>query len=97
MFGTGLGREPVTGVRGADLRENERLVGEWNVCVVGAGESRALLARDLGDDGPDVERRFAYLVTEDPEVVLPAARSLMRRIAAGAPTSAGPGPTPPEV
>ncbi len=96
VFGTGLGREPVTGVRGADLRENERLAGEWNVCVVGAGESRALLARDLGDDGPDVERRFAYLVTEDPEVVLPAARSLMRRIAAGAPTSAGPGPTPPE-
>lgn len=36
--------------------------------------------RDLGDDGPDPERRFAYLVTYERELVIEAARSLMARV-----------------
>jgi len=39
-----------------------------------------LLARDLGDEGPDHERRFDYVVTYDRDLVLAAATSLLRRV-----------------
>jgi EAL domain-containing protein (putative c-di-GMP-specific phosphodiesterase class I) len=83
-FGVGLGPAPALGVRGADLAMDEDLAGEWNVIVVGPHHGAALIARDLGDDGPDHERRFAYVLVEDRELVLRAARSLMLRIGAGA-------------
>jgi hypothetical protein len=38
------------------------------------------VARDLGDDGPDLERRFAYAVTDDRTLVAEMARALMARI-----------------
>ena len=41
----------------------------------------ALIARDVGDDGPDADRRFDVVVTYDRELVLTAARALMARIA----------------
>ena len=82
-FGVGLGPEPVPGVRGAELAVNEGLAGEWNVLVVGPHDAAALIARDLGDDGPDRERQFAYALVEDRDVVLAAARSLMLRVMGG--------------
>jgi EAL domain-containing protein (putative c-di-GMP-specific phosphodiesterase class I) len=80
-FGVGMEHEPATGVRGATLGENEALAGEWDVVVVGPHTAAALIARDLGDTGPDRERRFAHTLVEDRELVLQAARSLMLRIA----------------
>ena len=81
-FGVGMGPSPAPGVRGGDLGVNERLAGEWDVVVVGPHDAAALVARDLGDRGPDRERRFAYALVEDREVVVRAARALMLRIAA---------------
>ena len=40
-----------------------------------------LAARELDDEGPDLDRRFDFVVTYDRDVVLDAARSLMGRVA----------------
>ncbi len=38
-------------------------------------------ARDLGDRGPEADRRFDYALTHDRELVLAAAQTLLERIA----------------
>jgi EAL domain-containing protein (putative c-di-GMP-specific phosphodiesterase class I) len=55
---------------------------EWVVLVLGAHYAAALLARDLGDQGPDRDRRFAYLLTHDRDLVIQAATSLLERVPA---------------
>src|SRR5207247_1140108 len=62
---TGVGDEPLPGVRGARLEPSDPLCGEWNVIVVGPHFAAALVARDLGDTGPDALRRFDYALTYD--------------------------------
>ena len=79
-LGLGMPSVPAPGVRGANLHTNDSLVDEWAVVVVGAHYAGALLARDLGDDGPRGDRRFAFVVTHDRKAVVAAARSLMARI-----------------
>jgi EAL domain-containing protein (putative c-di-GMP-specific phosphodiesterase class I) len=88
-FGVGLAPAPAPGVRGAALADGEALAGEWTVTVVGPHGARALIARDLGDRGPDAERRFEYALVDDEMVVLDAARALMLRVAADVPTARG--------
>lgn len=44
-------------------------------------QARALIAHDLGDTGPDRERRFAFTITYDRDVVVRSARTLLGRIA----------------
>ena len=77
----GLGREPATGVRGADLAEAESLRGEWNVVVISPHFAGAFVARDLGDTGADDDRRFEYILTHDRALVTRAAQLLMTRVA----------------
>jgi len=48
--------------------------------VVGPHHAEALIATDLGDGGPDAERRFAFLHTQDRGLIVRAARSLMLSI-----------------
>ncbi|HEY8770982.1 MAG TPA: DICT sensory domain-containing protein, partial [Thermoleophilaceae bacterium] len=79
-FGSGLSDTPAPGVRGASIPDDDRLAGEWNVICIGPDFAGALIARDLGDDGPDLQRRFRYAVTHQRDVVAWAARSLMLRI-----------------
>jgi EAL domain-containing protein (putative c-di-GMP-specific phosphodiesterase class I) len=81
VLGEGLGEEPAPGVRGTTLSQDDPLRGEWTVAVVGAHYAGALLARDLGDSGPDRRRRFAFDVTHDPTRVLAAAQSMLERVA----------------
>jgi DICT domain-containing protein len=76
-LGVGLTDEPIPGVRGACLSEDDPLHGEWNVIVIGPHRAVALVAKDLGDSGPDRERRFAFVVTHDRALVVEAARSLL--------------------
>lgn len=78
--GVGLGGEPAPGVRGAALGPDDPLRGEWDVVVVGPQFAGALVARDLGDDGPDAERRFDFALTHDRDLVLAAARCLLARV-----------------
>jgi DICT domain-containing protein len=79
-MGVGMPAEPVRGVRGATMNPDDPLRGEWVVAVVGAHFAGAFAALDLGDAGPDMERRFTYSVTHDRDLVLRIARSLMGRL-----------------
>jgi diguanylate cyclase (GGDEF)-like protein/PAS domain S-box-containing protein len=79
-FGIGLGEEPVHGVRGAELDPEDALAGEWSVVVLGPHFAGALVGRDLGDPGPDSDRRFAFATVYDRGLVIAAARTLMARI-----------------
>ncbi|WNB86946.1 EAL domain-containing protein [Cellulomonas sp. ATA003] len=79
-IGEGLPVEPVAGVRGADLAADDAVRGEWDVTVLAPHFAAALLARDLGDTGPERERMFEFALTYDREVVADAAQSLMSRI-----------------
>ena len=79
-LGVGLGATPASGVHGASIRPDDPLADEWTVTVIGPHYAAALVARDLGDTGPDHERRYSFAITHDRELVLAAARSLMVRV-----------------
>lgn len=79
-LGEEMPAEPVPGVSGAALDPADPLVEEWSLVVVGPHFAGAVLARDLGDAGPDRDRRFDYVVTYDRELVLAAAAALLRRV-----------------
>ncbi len=80
VLGAGIGPQPAAGVRGVALGADDPLRSEWSVVVVGPHYSGALIARDLGDDGPDLDRRFAFVVTHDRDTVVAASRSILRRL-----------------
>lgn len=73
---------PAAQVRGGRLGADDPLRGEWNVIVVGPQFASALVARDLGDDGPDPQRRFDAVITHDRELVIKAALTLVSRVLA---------------
>jgi hypothetical protein len=79
-LGAGMPSSPAPRVRGADLALGDGLRGEWTVVIVGAHYTGALIARDLGDKGPDLERRFEFVLTHDHQTVVSAARLLLGRI-----------------
>lgn len=92
--GAGMGPEPVQGVRGADLSPGDELVGEWDIVVLAPHFSAALLARDLGDNGPDRDRRFEFFLTYNRDIVCAAAEALMSRVLPSAPSATSPRPSP---
>jgi len=79
-LGADMAVEPLPGVRGGRLDPADPLVGEWDIAVVGPHFAAALVARDLGDDGPDDDRRFAFVLTHDRGLAIAVARSLLSRI-----------------
>jgi len=79
-LGEGLPAEPLPGVRGATLDPSDPVRGEWDVVVLSPHFSAALLARDLGDEGPDLDRAFEYALTYDRETVIRAAHALLTRV-----------------
>lgn len=81
-LGAGLSPWPAPGVRGGSPAPGSGVLDEWDVIVLGPHFAVALLARDLGDDGPDGDRRFAYALTYRRETVVAAAASLVRVVAA---------------
>ncbi|MDQ3107728.1 MAG: hypothetical protein M3Q68_07995, partial [Actinomycetota bacterium] len=76
-LGQAMPAEPVPGVRGGTLEAGGRLTGEWHVIVLGAHFAGALIAKDLGDLGPERGRRFAYHLVYDRELVIAAARRML--------------------
>jgi DICT domain-containing protein len=54
--------------------------GEWDIAVIGPHYAAALVARDVGDAGPDHLRRFDYVLTHDRELVVQVASRLMGRM-----------------
>jgi diguanylate cyclase (GGDEF)-like protein/PAS domain S-box-containing protein len=98
-LGEDLPAEPLPGLRGADLDPADPVRGEWDVVVLGPHFSAALLARDLGDTGPDLRRTFEYALTYDRDTVVRAAHALLTRVVPRtdvpvAATAAAPVPTP---
>jgi diguanylate cyclase (GGDEF)-like protein/PAS domain S-box-containing protein len=79
-LGEDLAVEPLPGVRGATLSPDDPVRGEWDIVVVGPHFSAALIARDLGDDGPDRDRTFEYALTYDRDTVVRAAHALLTRV-----------------
>jgi EAL domain-containing protein (putative c-di-GMP-specific phosphodiesterase class I) len=79
-LGVGLEVDPASGVRAVSFAADDPLAREWTVTTIGSHYAAALVARDLGDSGPDHDRRFEFIVTHDREIVLAAARSLMSRV-----------------
>jgi PAS domain S-box-containing protein len=80
-LGEDLPVEPLPGLRGAHLAPTDPVRGEWDIVVLSPHFSAALLARDLGDQGPDLERRFAFALTYERDTVVRAARALLSRVA----------------
>jgi EAL domain-containing protein (putative c-di-GMP-specific phosphodiesterase class I)/DICT domain-containing protein len=85
VFGCGIEPRPAAGVVGASLEAGEALAEEWVVVSIGPHQTSALIARDLGDEVADLERRFEYALLSGRDIIEQAARSLMLRITATAP------------
>jgi EAL domain-containing protein (putative c-di-GMP-specific phosphodiesterase class I) len=81
-LGYGLSEQPAPGVRGVALDHADPLRGEWDVTVIGSHFAIAFVARDLGDSGPDMRRRFDFAITYDRDLAIDAARAMMTRVAA---------------
>jgi EAL domain-containing protein (putative c-di-GMP-specific phosphodiesterase class I) len=79
-LGVDMPAEPAPGVRGADLPILDPLASEWTVVVLGAHTTAALMARDLGDTGPDPDRQFEFIVSYDRTLVTAAAHSMIGRL-----------------
>lgn len=80
-LGVGIGPRPAPRVRGVALDHAEPLRGEWNVIVLGPHFAAAFVAQDLGDNAPDMERRFDFVLTYERDIVVRAATAMMSRIA----------------
>jgi EAL domain-containing protein (putative c-di-GMP-specific phosphodiesterase class I) len=91
-LGEGLSTEPLPGVRGADLAADDPMRGEWDIVVLSPHFSTALLARDLGDTGPERDRMFEYALTYQRPTVVRAAQSLLSRVAPRLPAALSPMP-----
>ncbi|WP_221328663.1 EAL domain-containing protein [Actinoplanes sp. L3-i22] len=80
-LGVGMPPAPAPGVRGGALSIQDPLASEWTVVVLGAHTAAALMARDLGDIGPDPDRQFEFVVSYDQALVTAAAHAMIGRLA----------------
>ncbi len=79
-LGEGMPAEPLPGLRGAVIGPSDPLRGEWDIAVLGPHFAACLVARDLGDTGPDMTRRFEFILSHDRELTIRVAASLMARV-----------------
>jgi EAL domain-containing protein (putative c-di-GMP-specific phosphodiesterase class I) len=77
VFADGMLTSPTPGVRGVPLAPGDPLTAEWAVFVIGACRAEALVARQVTGD-PD--RSFEVISTDNRDLILAAARSLIDRI-----------------
>ena len=79
-LGVGMDPNPAPAVRGGEIAPDDPLRGEWDVVVISPHFAGAFVARDLGTQGPDLDRRFEFCMSYDRELVLRAARMLLARV-----------------
>lgn len=79
-LGEGMPPEPLPGIRGCVLDPDDPLVGEWDIVVVGPHFAATLVARDLGDTGPDNDRRFEFVLSHNRDLAIQVAFVLMSRV-----------------
>lgn len=80
-LGVGMSPEPGGQVRCAALAPDDPLREIWAVSVIAPHFAGALVGRDLGDTGPDEERRFEFVLTYRREAVVQCGQILLQRIA----------------
>jgi EAL domain-containing protein (putative c-di-GMP-specific phosphodiesterase class I) len=71
---------PMPGIRGRALAPSDPLISEWQIAVVGPHFAACLVARDLGDDDPDMQRRFEFVLSHNRDLVISVATALISRI-----------------
>jgi EAL domain-containing protein (putative c-di-GMP-specific phosphodiesterase class I) len=76
----GIAREPAPLVRGVALEPTDPLRGEWTIAVVAPHFAACLSARDLGDNGPQMDRRFDYVLTFDRALAVAATEAMLTRV-----------------
>jgi hypothetical protein len=77
VLGRHMPTEPGPSIRGADLGPDDPLAREWTVIILGTHFAAALIARERSSD-----RVFDFVVTHDRDVVIAAARPLIKRVLA---------------
>lgn len=82
VLGEDILEEPLPGVRGGRLEPGDPLLEEWDIAVIGPHYAATLIARDLGGDIDDPNRRFAFMLSHNRELVVSVAGYLMERITA---------------
>lgn len=80
-LGEGMPFTPMPGIRGGHLPPDDPIHPEWSIAVIGPHFASCLTARDLGDSGPDLQRRFEFVLSHNRELVIKVATALFSRIA----------------
>ncbi len=80
VIGQQVPRQPESGVLGCSISAGDPLADEWIVCEISPHYCAALVAKDMGDTGPDADRRFSFYLTYDSELVAGVARRLIERV-----------------
>lgn len=80
VLGIGIEEDPAPNVRGGQLLASDPLQGEWDVVVIGPHFAGAFVARDVGDTGADINRRFDFHLTYERDLVSTLARALIAKI-----------------
>lgn len=78
--GQGLTARPAAGVRGGDIAADDPLHREWDVVLLDPNFSLALVAREVAGATRALGRTFEYVLSNDREVAVRAARALLARV-----------------
>jgi EAL domain-containing protein (putative c-di-GMP-specific phosphodiesterase class I) len=81
VLGRGMPLAPMPGICGGHLSPADPLLSEWDIAVIGPHFASCLTARDLGDSGPDLQRRFEFVLSHNRELAIKVATALFSRIA----------------
>lgn len=79
-FATNMPPEPVPGVRGINIYQDDPVSGTWNVIVISAHYASMLAAKARPSES-DAEPTFDFIFTYDRDVIVECAQALMLRIA----------------
>ena len=80
VLGRGMPLAPMPGIRGGQLSPADPVLSEWDIAVIGPHFASCLTARDLGDGGPDGQRRFEFVLSHRRELAIEVATALLSRI-----------------
>lgn len=79
VYGADIAAVTEGNVHRAPLSSADPLVDEWTVALLGPHFSALIAAKDLHDNGPDLERTFDFVQTFDRSTVIQAVRSVLHR------------------
>jgi DICT domain-containing protein len=82
VLGRDMPADPAPGVRGARLAHGDPIADEWCLLVLGPHFAGALLAKLAVDGRSADDRIFDFVITFDRDVVIAAARPLIKRVLA---------------